>query len=306
MGVAFQSIMLKKSVIMKIDKIITFANKKSEIRFKAMERSLRATGCNLPVWVIPYDSNTFELPDNCVWWEIKEITQWLEKHQCFNMMRKYQCLTTLNYQYVDSDIIFLRNPEEVLANHSGFITSCGHWHHPDQTMDSNSLKYFREASTTWEQWVFNCGQFACDKQLYDVESLIKTGEDSRYKPSCLDVKLSDQPGYNLYVLLSGIKITNLTLQPHSMQSTWAGDYEENYTKYWSTEAIKPYIIHWAGCRMDTNRPIDELFLNCLTEEEKHIWFTELNKSSAKDKKFFKRMYLNLLYIKNALKSINYE
>jgi hypothetical protein len=38
---------------MKIDKIISMANQKVRLRFLAMERSLRATGCQLPLWVIP-------------------------------------------------------------------------------------------------------------------------------------------------------------------------------------------------------------------------------------------------------------
>lgn len=44
---------------MKIDKIITMANKTVRLQFLAMERSLRSTGCTLPIWVIPFDNNTF-------------------------------------------------------------------------------------------------------------------------------------------------------------------------------------------------------------------------------------------------------
>jgi hypothetical protein len=47
---------------MKIEKIITLANNKVRLRFLAMERSLRATGCQLPLLVIPYDDKLFELP----------------------------------------------------------------------------------------------------------------------------------------------------------------------------------------------------------------------------------------------------
>ena len=33
-----------------------------------MERSLRAVGCDLPLLVIPYDEDLFELPPNAEWW----------------------------------------------------------------------------------------------------------------------------------------------------------------------------------------------------------------------------------------------
>jgi hypothetical protein len=42
---------------MKIDKIISMANQKVRLRFLALERSLRASGCQLPILVIPYDDN---------------------------------------------------------------------------------------------------------------------------------------------------------------------------------------------------------------------------------------------------------
>ena len=59
---------------MKIDKIISMANQNVKLRFLAMERSLRATGCKLPLLVIPYDNNLFELPAGSTWWEVPEIT----------------------------------------------------------------------------------------------------------------------------------------------------------------------------------------------------------------------------------------
>jgi len=105
---------------MKLEKIISLANKKSEIRFSAMIRSLRATGCNLPVWVIPYNDEKFELPENCIWWEIPEILSWISENNLFPGFRKIQCLTTENYQFVDSDIIFFKKPKFSLSALSRF------------------------------------------------------------------------------------------------------------------------------------------------------------------------------------------
>lgn len=105
---------------MKIDKIITLASADVKWQFLAMERSLRACGCNLPLLVIPYDdAKTFELPENASWWRMDEMIQWLDQYRVFPALRKYQCLLTDNYQYVDSDIIFLRNPQQVLEKQTG-------------------------------------------------------------------------------------------------------------------------------------------------------------------------------------------
>ncbi len=72
---------------MKIDKIISMANEKVRLRFLAMERSLRAVGCQLPLLVIPYDDNLFELPEGSTWWEIPEITSWLKAQKSRPVMR---------------------------------------------------------------------------------------------------------------------------------------------------------------------------------------------------------------------------
>jgi len=265
---------------MKLEKIISLANKNSEIRFLAMVRSLRAIGCNLPVWVIPYDNNKFDLPDNCIWWEMDEVISWLEANNAHKMMRKYQCLLTTNYQYADSDIVFLTNPETTLKNLSGFITSDSHWRSPVHTHTETSVKYYKMSSTLWERNIFNAGQYACDVALFDFKSLKETVENPLYKEDCLNWKTYDQVALNLLVHLSKVNVQNLTLPPYNMESTWAGDYGEDYERYWKNPEKKPYLIHWAGCKMDTNRPIDALFLNYLSAEEKEGWDIQLSREAT--------------------------
>lgn len=133
------------------------ANQNVRLRFLAMERSLRATGCQLPLWVIPYEENLFELPEGSTWREIPEITDWLKAEQSLPVRRKYQCLTEGNYQFVDADVCFLRNPEIVLDPHSGFITSCGHWRNPAGTCTVASQLLISRKSTLWQRNVFNSG-----------------------------------------------------------------------------------------------------------------------------------------------------
>jgi hypothetical protein len=49
-----------------IDRIITMASRGVRIPFLAFERSLRAVGCDLPLLVIPYGNDLFDLPPMAV------------------------------------------------------------------------------------------------------------------------------------------------------------------------------------------------------------------------------------------------
>jgi hypothetical protein len=264
---------------MKINKVISLANSNVRLRFLAMERSLRATGCQLPLLVIPYDDNLFELPKGSTWWKIPEITSWLKAEKAHPVMRKYQCLTVENYQFVDADICFLRNPEEVLEPYSGFITSCCHWNNPGGTYTRESQQFIASKSTIWQSKVFNTGQFACDCSLFTIESLKAIAIQPNFVDTCIRFHFHEQPGLNLLVWQSGVEITNLTLPPIFMESTWAGDYPDKFEHYWSDSSRKPYLIHWAGTRMDVPRPINQIFYNFLTQAEKAEWDEQVKRWS---------------------------
>ncbi len=259
---------------MKLEKIITLANAGVRLRFLAMERSLRAVGCDLPLLVIPYDEKKFELPPNASWWTTP-IRDWLQHERAHPLMFKHQCMTTGNYHYVDSDVIFLKNPAEVLAAHDGFITSCGHWHNPEETVTPESKATLQSLSTCWPRNVFNSGQFACDRVLYTEDELKRTCLDPRHENTCLRVPY-DQSALVLLANLTDIPIRNLTLPPTCMESTWAGDYPDgDYKRFWRDESRMPYLIHWAGCKMSDDRPIHELFTQYLTLAELTEWHDEV-------------------------------
>lgn len=260
---------------MKLDCIVTLANRTVRLRFLAMERSLRAVGCDLPLKVIPYDDARFDLPARAEWWEMPEITRWLAHERAHPTMRKYQCLTLPRYQFVDADVCFLRDPAKVLAPLEGFVTSCGHWHNPAEATTAESRAWLAARSTTWQKTVFNTGQFACDRALYDVGALRARAESAEFAATCLRLRYHEQPGVNLLVNATGVPVHNLTLPPWNQQSTWAGDYAGEYTRYWKTEAETPYLIHWAGVPMHSERPINALFLDFLTASEKAEWAQHL-------------------------------
>lgn len=266
---------------MKLEKIISLANKSTELRFLAMVRSLRSTGCDLPVWVIPFNDDKFDLPENCIWWEMDKVSRWLDEQKAHRTKRKYQCLLTDNYQFVDADIVFLKNPETELQKFSGFITSCGHWNNTGHTFSEVSLKYYKNKSTTWQKSVFNSGQFACDRALYDFDTLKEIIENPLYEDCFIDFNYHEQLALNFLAFLSGVIVSNMTLPPYNVESTWAGDYtDENYRHYWKDPEKMPYLIHWAGCKMDIGRPIDQLFLSYLSDIEKQHWHENLQQRKA--------------------------
>lgn len=257
---------------MQLDRIFSLANAQVRLQFTAMERSLRAVGCDLPLHVIPYDDNLFDLPPNATWHVDASVFGWLKHYGCHPTMRKYVCLLQSNYHFLDADIVLLKNPEDVVSCLSGLVASCTEWAKPQWTYTPSSASLFASRTSTWMREVFSTGQFAIDRQLYTAESLHNTATSPAFAEACIRYPHHEQPGINQLVLSTDIPRTNLTLPPHDMQSTWAGDYPGEYEHLWSDPAKKPYLIHWAGPEIiDIDRPINRLFYEYLTAVEFREW-----------------------------------
>jgi hypothetical protein len=271
---------------MQVEQIVTLANKSTELEFRAMERSLRATGCTLPLQVIPYDESRFDLPTNANWLEDDRLFGWLAGKKCNPAMRRYVVLTLSNYQVADTDIIFIANPEDALRGFDGFVVCCTEWRKADWTYVESSKRVFESGSSVWKSKVFNSGQFACSHQLYTDEELTAACEHSENRACCLEYPLHEQPGLNLLVALKSPKLTNLTLPPYSWPSSWAGDYEGDFRRLWDTQAAKPYLVHYAGRVLDWDLPINELFYDYLTRAEREVF------DSAKAERRRRKAYLD--------------
>ena len=259
---------------MQIDKIVTLANASSRLQLHAMARSLRAVGSELPVWVIPYDETRCELPSGCEWWIEPEVLGWLDSVIAHPMMRKYQCLTISGYQYVDTDVIFLRDPSSVLCSFDGLVTACTEWNKPRWTVTEASQRILTKNSSTWQRRVFNAGQFANDRVMYDLNELRQLADDPEVADTIFRLPLHDQPGLNLLAFLAGANVTNLTLPPHCMESSWAGDYPGEFAHLWKDQDRMPYLIHWAGDALAVDAPINSLFLAYLSSTERVEWARE--------------------------------
>jgi hypothetical protein len=197
-------------------------------------------------------------------------------------MRKYHCLLHANFQFVDADVCFLRNPARVLEPHRGFLTCCGHWHNPGDTVTPDSRAWLQRQSTTWQSSVFNAGQFACDRALFEFGELRARAESREFRQACLEWPFHEQPGLNQLVFASGVEVTNLTLPPHRLPSSWAGDYPgADYRASWRSERETPYLLHWAGVDMAAPRPIHEVFYSFLTQVERAEWQEQLRRPEGR-------------------------
>jgi hypothetical protein len=264
-----------------INKIVTLANASSQLMFVAMERSLRATGCDIPLYVIPYDDNKFDLPPNSFWLEEPEFYGWIDTNGAHRMMRKYLPLILNNYQYLDTDAIFLQNPATALAPYEGFVACCTEWNKPEWTVTPSSQAILTRRWSTWQKEVFCAGQYACDRPLYNFEELRTFAQLPENREACLEFAAHDQPGTNLFVLSTDVPRINLTLPPVNMESTWAGDYNE--LPSWDASKTKPYVMHYAGGLLYQNNPLNTLFLEFLTKSERVEWEQLVARHHAREK-----------------------
>ena len=255
---------------MKIDKIITLANRKVRLPFQVMERSLRAVGCDLPMLVIPYDDDRFKLPPNAEWWESPKFSDWLKRNQAHRTMAKYRCLSQENYTYFDTDLLLLDDFRSVLDHHQNFVVADTEWSKPWCNTTPESALILSQRSSLFRLKIFNSGHFSCDRRLYTEEEIMETSEKPQNRSTCLEYTLHEQPGINLLVALTNIEITNLCLPPYNMESTMAVDYPGEWKSLLQSEK-RPYFMHYAGSVLLEDLPINRLFYDFLTSAERTEW-----------------------------------
>ena len=243
------------------------ASRGVKIQFLAFERSLRAVGCDLPLLVIPYGGDLFDLPPNAEWWEKPEFTSWLKESQAHPTMAKYLCLTEANYAYFDTDICLLQDCRAALAQQTGFVVADTELIKFGEASTTESMDVLARKTSLWQLRLFNTGHFASDRPLYSLTELESTC--AKYKETCLLSPHHEQPGINLLALVSGVPMTNLCLPPHNMESTMAIDYahRKDWEEAWK-QGRRPYFIHYAGGRMSSQFPISRIFFDYLTEPER--------------------------------------
>jgi hypothetical protein len=283
---------------MKIDRIITLASNKVRIQFLAFERSLRAVGCDLPLLVIPYKNDRFDLPPNSEWWYDKDFTSWLQQRNAHPLMVKYLCLAEANYAFFDSDVCFIEDISKPLAHQDGFVVADTEVTKPAFSSTRETADVLARRTSLWSLRLFNVGHFACDIPLYSRTDLQSTCE--KYRETCLDCHI-EQPGINLLVLLTGVTITNLCLPPYNMESTMAVDYPGAWENIWK-EGRRPYFIHYAG-RVLGRYPISRIFYHYLTQAERKEW-TAIEEQNYNSSRWLRKWPLQIRFLNGLVRMVD--
>jgi len=261
---------------MEIEKIITTANRKVKLQFTVMERSLRATGCDLPLKVIPFGDDLFDLPANAEWIVDEAIFAMLKENGALMLCRKYLALMQASCAYFDTDLVHLSNPQEFLAPlpETAFVVADTEWNKARWTFTPETRAMYLRKTTLWLLTNFNSGFFAYKSPLVGVEEIKELlsspvlGKMGRG----LSPSYSDQEGMNYLAHIGGANVTNLCLPPFFMESTMARDYSGEV--YRTMEASRrPPFLHFAGKAWDLSTDLAGIFLDFLTVEEAREFHT---------------------------------
>jgi len=255
---------------LKLERIISFANAAVRLQFLAMERSLRATGCHLPISVIPYDEKRFPLPEHADWLEDEALFAHIQKVGAMPLTRKYLALTVPHSAYFDADIVHLRNPEQWLEPLPDglFVVADTEWQKARWTFTEQTRTLYEAQTTLWLLDNFNSGFFAQAVPriaLQDVHALL----DDPHHQNLIHGKVpstGEQEGANLLVHNSRMEVRNLCLPPHRMESTMACDYPDGFASIFR-KANAPAFVHYAGPGKNLEAPIAQLIFEHLTAAE---------------------------------------
>jgi hypothetical protein len=253
---------------MKIARIISMANAKVRLQFLAMARSLRATGCDLPLFVIPYDDSRFPLPENAQWIEDEGLFAVIRESAALPITRKYLALTQTNSAYFDSDIIHLRDPRKWLepVSEDAFAVADTEWLKARWTFTPETRELYQSKSTLWLLDNFNSGFFAHAAPMVEMAQIEEFFVAHEGMVRGQTPTRSEQEGANFLVHQSGRRVVNLCLPPQRMESTMACDYAGNF------EAVMrgpnaPAFMHYAGPGRNLDAAPARLISEHLTESE---------------------------------------
>lgn len=254
---------------MTFDQIFSMANRHMRLEFLAMERSLRATGCRLPLTVIPFGEPDFDLPPGASWMDISPyktlLAPWKTGSAAF---RKLSIFLQRGAVFFDADIIHLQNPEEWLAGFSPdqFVVADTEVFKNKWTFTPRTAEVFRWTSSNWQLSNFNSGFFAFENRQLTEDAIAAAFAASESDFLINSPTPGEQSALNYLVFRLGWKVVNVCLPPYSLESTMSVDYGDNYRELLGLPNSAPFI-HFAGGGRVLDEPIAELMLSHLSAEE---------------------------------------
>jgi hypothetical protein len=270
---------------MKLEQIISLANVKVRLQFLAMERSLRSTGCDLPLLVIPFDETRFPLPGNAQWIEDEALFEIIRNTGAVSVSRKYLALTLPNCAYFDADIIHLRDPRAWLAPlpEDVFVVADTEWNKARWTFTPETRELYGSKTTLWLLDNFNSGFFAHGTPAAKIEQIKSLLTEPQYwnLTQGKGPTKGEQEGANLLIHQNGREVHNLCLPPYRMESTMACDYPED-VELILRRPNAPAFIHYAGHGRNIDAPIARLIFDHLSSAEAAEMKSDYHRSQEKN------------------------
>jgi hypothetical protein len=248
----------------------------------ALLKSIRASDCETPVVLIPYDdayqnvAATLALYGVTVYDDLDFIERLSRRlQQTFgeeffarpNQFRKQACWFGPfdQFLYIDTDIVVfdkIINSLDCLADHD-FV--CADYQHAGGIANvfSPAVLTTNTFSAAECEEIFNCGFWGSKKGLISEADLYEVFAECAAHPEYFDFsqKTSDQPIINYMVLKRIAKRCNL-VRREAAPGNWAGSPHFTQTGYRLTDPkvnLPLQYLHWAGFRIQPGCPYWEIW-----------------------------------------------
>jgi hypothetical protein len=257
---------------MTIDRVITMASPAVALEFAVMERSLRATGCDLPLEVIPFTDERFDLPPNAAWLIDEDLFAAVERSRVNRPCRKFAAFFRPNAVFFDADIVHLRDfrPELERQPDDVFVVADTEWNKARWTFSGDTRSVYETRTSLWLLDQFNSGFFGFTDSRVTQADVIDFLADPRWSRCAREESATagEQPAANWLVHRGGLPVVNLCLPPRRLESTMAVDYPAEGWESLVEGSNGPFFLHYAGGVHWTDAPCTKRFTDWLTAAER--------------------------------------
>jgi hypothetical protein len=264
--------------------IYTVANKSSQEEFANLVYSIRTSGCNLDIVLIPFGGKPIDDARLLSQVEVFPVESFPREGLDFiaklgsvlecspGFLRRFLAFfgPYQKFIYTDNDIVALSNWKYFIEQLDSFdlvhadmeYSTLGKYNFKDpNVLESNFGVHAHQAAIT-------AGHFAARKSDLFIVSLLKgLSWMSTHADSCC---LHDQTLMHVASLCGRWKCLNLCKPPHHWLSSWAGDYMNTLDLIQKIQLGRSIShLHYSGGPIGSfEQPVDELLLSCLSSRQR--------------------------------------
>jgi hypothetical protein len=263
--------------------IYLVANRRSERSAANLVYSVRASGCTLPIALIPYDDDVPTLPALRAETTLMPVESFpAEAHAMVEELRKLYPRTSVGllrrflafygpheeFIYTDNDIVALGNWDAYFQHLEGADLV----HADEEYRTGGKYNYLDPAAIEREfgpdalESQLTAGHFAARRRT-DITAIFRRALVwIRGHPGI--AREHDQAFFHLAMLLSPLRTVNLCRPPHDWRSTWAGDYRNSLAVVQAAQGPGRLLhLHYSGGTTEGYAaPEDFNFADCTDAE----------------------------------------